>query len=337
MELAMRAMNSGYFTHDLVTDEVVYSSSFRDKMNFSETMKESEFRDHIHPEDKDEAYLQHKREITSDSAYYVNTYRIRASNQTHKHFEVQGFKVFNAKGVPIKLVGNLIDVEDKYRLTYMQDKHRYHIKTLLDNSFIRSIMLDAHWNLLGMDGETLKLFEAKLDRNPVIRKENFKKLLSGHDTLKFQIIERVLNDGREYRNQVLLDLFEDNKTYYDALFKPILNYSNEIDGYVFYFFDLTDQLGAQENLKSYQEKLRTVHRFKNNIINKMGHEIKTPLHGLLQTTKLIHQQDALENHEKESLISAQQESADPLMSTFDNIINSSLYEENFFIIKDKSI
>ncbi len=334
MELALRAMNSGYFTHDLVTNDIVYSSSFRVKMNLPLRITNAEFLKYIHPEDRDEAMLQHERELKTESAYYLNAYRFKASRMdSFKHFEVYGFKVFNSKGQPIKLVGNLIDVEDKYRLNRLTDKHRYHVKTLLDNAFVRSIMLDKDWNLVGMDADTLSLFKERLGYNPVHKNENFKDLLSSHDLLKFQIIERVMNDGRQYRNEVFLELFENNRTYYDALFKPILDYSNEIDGYVFYFFDLTDQALIQDELQSFQRKLKTAHHFKNNIITKLGHEIKTPLHGLLQSTEMMFQDDKL-NVEEEELINAQRESAKRLMSTFDNIINSSLYDDDFYIIKD---
>jgi hypothetical protein len=88
---------------------------------------------------------------------------------------------------------------------------------------------------------TADLFTKRLGFNPVLKKSNFKDILSSHDRLKFNIIERVLDKGQEYRNKVHLDIFEEDRTYYDALFKPILDYSNEIDGYVFYFFDLTDE------------------------------------------------------------------------------------------------
>jgi len=170
MELALKAMNSGYFTHDLVKNEIVYSSSFKEKMNLPAALDDEQFLAYIHPEDKEEAFLQHKREIETDSVYYVNAYRFKShESNAYKHFEVHGFKVFDSKGVPVKLVGNLIEVEDKYRLTHMQDKHRYYIKTLLDNAFVRSIMLDKHWNILGMDADTLRIFKDRLDYNPVIK------------------------------------------------------------------------------------------------------------------------------------------------------------------------
>ncbi len=333
MELALRAMNSGYFTHDLLKNKVLYSSSFRDKMNIPIDISGERFLEFIHPEDREEAYKQHEREIATENVYYVNAYRFKSPMGDYKHFEVHGFKVFDAKENPVKLVGNLIDVEDKYRLTQMQDKHRYHIKTLLDNTFVRSIMLDKNWTVIGLDGLTADLFSQRLGYNPILKKVNFKEILSGHDRLKFSIIEGVLVKGKEYRKEVFLDLFEQERTYYDGLFRPILDYSNQIDGYVFYFFDLTDQVKIQEELQSYQDKLRTVHHFKNSIITKIGHEIKTPLHGLLQTTKLIFDKESTSVMNSELLI-AQQESANRLMHTFDNIINSSLYEDNFFMIKD---
>ncbi len=335
MELALRAMNSGYFTHDLVANDIVYSSSFRDKMNLPLVLSDKEFLDYIHPEDRDEAVVQHYRELDTDSAYYINAYRFKSyETNEYKHFEVYGFKVFDNKGTPKKLVGNLIDVEDKYRLNQMTDKHRYYIKTLLDNAFVRSIMLDKNWNLLGMDASTTSIFLDRLGYNPVLKGDNFKQLLSPHDKLKFQIIERVMNEGREYRNEVYLEIFENNRVFYDALFKPILNYSNQVDGYVFYFFDLTDQALIKEELQSYQNKLKTVHHFKNNIITKLGNEIKAPLHGLLQSTEMIFQDEKL-NSQEGKLLKAQQESAKRLLRSFDTIINSTLYENDFYIIKDK--
>jgi|GEM_PF-6960599 len=333
MELALRAMNSGYFTHDLIEDDLVYSSSFRGKMDIPDSLTEQEFRQFIHPEDRDEAFRQHQRELEKEGAYYINAYRMKSFNGKYKHFEVHGFKVFNTQNVPIKLVGNLIDVDDKYRLNQMQDKHRYYMKTLLDNTFVRSIMLDKDWTIIGLDRVTADLFTKRLGYHPVLKKSNFKEILSSHDRLKFNIIKRVLDEGKEYRREVHLELFESDRTFYDALFKPILDYSNEVDGYVFYFFDLTDRLKIQDEFKSFQDKLRTVHHFKNNMITTIGYQVKTPLQGLLETTKSMFEKESTVIGITE-LLSAQKESAERLMQAFDDIISSSLYEENFYIIKD---
>lgn len=334
LELALKAMNSGYFTRDLVNPKCDYSAAFSELMDMPKNLNDEQLKKYVHPEDLEEAIMQFKREMATDSPNYINAFRLRTPKGTYRHYEIYGLKVFNSLGVPVKLVGNFIDVEDKYRLMEMEDKHRYYMKTLLDNAFVRSIMLDKDWNLLGMDAETLSIFKKRLDRNPVLRKENFKELLSVHDQLKFQIVERVINDGREYRNEVFLDLFEDDRTYYDALFKPILDYSNRVDGYVFYFFDLTERMNIKEELQIYQDKLRTVHNFKNNIVSKLGHEIKTPLYGLLEATKLIFAKESKPS-EKAELIKAQQESADRLKTTFDNIINNSIYQDDFYLIEDR--
>jgi len=209
------------------------------------------------------------------------------------------------------------------------------MKTLMDNTFVRSIMLDADWNVLGMDAATSAIFQEKFNFDPVLRRKNFKSLLSQHDELKFQIIERVISAGREYRNEVFLEMFEEDQTYYDALFKPILNYSKEVDGYVFYFFDLTGQITAKQQLQSYQEKLKSVHHFKNNIIDKLGTEIKTPLNALIDTTSKMFKKEASHASDDSQLIKDQQDSACKLMKTFDHIINSSIYEKDFYHVKDE--
>jgi PAS domain-containing protein/signal transduction histidine kinase len=326
MELALRAINSGYFTHDLINDEIYYSESFCSQMNIDRMVPEEEFRKLIYHEDRAAAYARHMQELSTESLYYVNAYRINISRGAPKHFEVHGFKVFE-DGRPIKLVGNLIDVEDKYRLNQLQDKHRYHLKTLLDNTFVRSILLDSDWKIIGLDGLTKELFSDRLGYNPILKKVNFKDILSPHDRLKFNIIERALDKKEEYRNQIYLDLFKSARTYYDALFRPVLDYSKKVDGYVFYFFDLTHQVRAQEELNSYREKVRTVHHFKNSIINKIGHEIKTPLKGLLQTTQqLIKKENFLK--EDEEMVRKQQQRVDNLMRSFDELIASSLKDEN---------
>jgi PAS domain-containing protein len=241
MELALRAMNSGYFTHDLINNDLEYNGSFIGKVDIPDDLTQEQFFQHVHPEDREEAFKQHQRELDTQDVYYINAYRMKSLNGKYKHFEVHGFKVFNSQNKPVKLVGNLIDVDDKYRLNQLQDKHKYYMKTLLDNTFVRSIMLDKELTMIGLDGMTADLFTKRLGFNPVLKKSNFKDILSSHDRLKFNIIERVLDKGQEYRNKVHLDIFEEDRTYYDALFKPILDYSNEIDGYVFYFFDLTDE------------------------------------------------------------------------------------------------
>ncbi|WP_194850562.1 PAS domain-containing sensor histidine kinase [Nonlabens antarcticus] len=333
MQLALRAMNSGYFTHDLINDEIEYSDSFTDKMNFPNKLSQEEFINHLHPEDRKESQLQHNREIATSDVFYINAFRVQSQNDTFRHFEVHGFKVFDSNGDPIKLVANLIDVEDKYRLTKMQDKHRYHMKTLLENTFVRSILLDKEGVITGLDGNTRSLLQEKLGYNPILKKVLFKEILSDHDLLKFNIIERVLNQGQEYRKEVYLDLFDENRNCYEGLFKPILDYSNRIDGFVFYLFDLTDQVRMQEDLKSFQDKLKTVHHFKNNVLSQIEKDAQTPFHELIESTKNIFKKQSIADQE-DQLIAAQIEGADQLMHAFDSMINNPSYEKNFYFIQE---
>ncbi|BAO56682.1 PAS domain-containing sensor histidine kinase [Nonlabens marinus] len=334
MELALNAMNSGYFTYDLIAEEITLNSSFKSEMNLPQDLNNEQFLNSIHPEDRDEAYQQHIREINTGDVYYVNAYRMKAFNQPYKHYEVHGFKVFNSQNKPIKLVGNFIDVDDKYRLNKLQDKHRYHIKTLLDNTFVRSIMLDKDWNIIGLDGMTAKLFKERLGVPPVFKKINFRDILSSHDQLKFNIIERVLDKGLEFRKEMHLELFEEGRTYYDALFKPILDYSRDIDGYVFYFFDLTEHLKVEEELQSFQNKLQTMHHFKNQLISKIGDDIKSQLNELLKSTLLNAEKERLKD-KNISFVEAQQHTTEKLFQSVDDIINSSLLQDNFSMFRER--
>ncbi|AZQ44645.1 PAS domain-containing sensor histidine kinase [Nonlabens ponticola] len=328
MDLALRAINSGYFTHDLVTDKVFYSDAFRDHMLLPDDLPEEVFRQFIHPEDRVEAVAQHLKELNNDSQYYVNAYRLRNGAGQYKHFEVHGFKVLDNDCNPIKLVGNLIDVEDKYRITQLQDKHNYYMRTLLDNTFVRSFMLDKDWRVMGMDARSLEHFMEKLGYNPILKKTSFTELLSDHDGLKVNIIKRTLDSGNDYRKEIKLDSFTSQETSYDAMCKPVLNYERLVDGYVFYLFDLTEQKNVQEQLEDYRDQLTHVNQYKSELINKIGHEIKTPLHGLLQSSKLL-LEGKVTDQEKDLLVKAQKESADRLTNTVDNIINSTSNLEKF--------
>ncbi|SCX95729.1 Signal transduction histidine kinase [Nonlabens sp. Hel1_33_55] len=285
--------------------------------------------EHLHPDDREAAQHQHDREINDDGEFYFNAFRMRNTLDAYRHYEIHGFKVFNNHDEPVKLVGNLIDVEDKYRLSEMEDKHRYHLNTMLDNAFVRTILLDKDSRIIGLDGKTKKILIEHLGYNPISKKSFFTDIISDYDLLKFSIIDRVLKKGQEYRNELYLDLFENSSTCYDTLCKPILDYSKEIDGYVFYFFDLSGKIRLQQEVKSFQNKLITAHHFTNNVLSQVADESKHPIYNLLTTTKGIFEEES--NFKLEDNLSENQiQGGLQLMKSIDEIINNVEFEHLFF-------
>ncbi|PRP66876.1 PAS domain-containing protein [Nonlabens agnitus] len=328
-ELALRAINSGYFSFNLVTEEKRYSDSFMARSNFPEDMTREKFFKLVHPEDRDAALAQHKREIKEEGEFYFNAFRVGNEQGIYRHYEIHGFKVFNSDGEPIKLVANLIDVEDKYKLSEMEDKHRYHLRTMLDNTFVRSILLDKDSRIIGLDAKTKKILMDRLGYNPILKKSLFSEILSSFDLLKFNIIDRVLKKGQEYRNELYIDLFENSSTCYDALCKPILNYSQKVDGYVFYFFDLTNRVRLQEEVKSFQHKLITAHHFKNNVLAQITNNQRLPFDKLLAVTQGIFQEEVIYKTDN-NLSEGQIRGGEELMGSLDEIINNKDSESLFF-------
>jgi PAS domain S-box-containing protein len=324
IDLAIKGIKSGVFQHDLITDQMQYGPDFREKMGLDEVLSEQDFRKHIHPDDRTEAYTRHLEALKQPGNYYFNHYRLKCKTGDYRHYEVHAWRMKDASGIPIRMVGNLIDVEDKHAYQEQLQRTNAQLQAVVNNGFVSMVLLDAEGRILLLDEasdqgilremgvsskETAVYFKDMLPPfEQGVFLEEFKKALAGRSIRKE--VSHTLNDGKEQ--------------WYDFMYTPLPNEEGQITSVLLKYLDITRLKQSQMTERSLRERAEELNTMKSNFLANMSHEIRTPLNGILSTVELLPTAESKE--ELEQLIKIQKESGERLLETLTGIINLSLLE-----------
>ncbi|WP_124980775.1 PAS domain-containing sensor histidine kinase [Nonlabens xiamenensis] len=326
MEMALMAMNSGYFTFDLKQDDISYSKAFREELGFEDHLNKTAFKQLIHPDDVEQADQKHLEQLRDpNTQHYFNEYRLRAHDGNYQHYEVYGWKIFDKEAKVSRIIGNLINREKEHLLEVEKDKHERQLEVLIDNAFLHSVLLDKNFRIIAADSKTQHRLEKLIGVNPVLHQSDFTAVLNHEEAQDFNLLRSRLRMGDEIRME-LAHQFLDPEAIYDTLYKPVLaDKDAQPENYLLYFFDISEQRRIQNELKQMNHKVQQMHEMKTNILTKVGHELKTPMSSLLLTTDLLTQNPG---QQMEEVLAAQRESVERINTTFDNIVNQSLVDQS---------
>ncbi|GAA0873184.1 hypothetical protein GCM10009117_23310 [Gangjinia marincola] len=323
--LALKGIKSGIFDHDLQTDSVFYSESFKSLLELPENsyIPEPTYRKLIHPKDRDDAYQRHLTQLQGTSNYYRNHYRLEIESKGYRYHDVYGWIEKDEQGNSTRLIGNLIDVHERVVNEKAVATYQNRLEAMINNGFTFNILLDLNGNILTCDKASRQIIRESFNVDPLEEqpyfgdvmprhftqtfKENFSQALKGISTHKE--IERVLDKGIQWL---------------DLIYKPILNEDEEVIGVIMNFLDITERKKAIILSVESRIKAEELNQLKSDIIANLSHEIRTPLNGIVNLTHLLQQSDNLE--EMQELLSYQAEANQRLMETLDNL--QSLNEVN---------
>ena len=325
--LALKGIQSGLFDYHVKKNEVFYSSDFKKMLGLpldQDFVPEEEFIKMIHPDDKEKMLKRRFANFKEKGNYYYNYYRIKHINEGYRHYEIYGFKRKNSKGEVIRMIGNLIDVNQKKKneKTIAENKNR--LQAMVNNGFAYMVLLDTKGVILMTDEKSIEIIKRDFNVDPSktacrfidVTPLNFKNSFAHefNEALKGNIvkkeIERITHKG---------DL-----QWLEAKYTPIFDQNKKPNSVLLSFHDITEQKLAEIAIKESHIKEQELNSLKTNILSNFSHEIRTPLNGIMTVSKLLLEEEKTE--EREKLIEYLEESKDRLLATINNLSNFSEIE-----------
>ncbi len=325
--LALKGIQSGLFDYHVKKKEVFYSSDFKKMLGLpldQDFVPEEEFIKMIHPDDKEKMLKRRFTNFKEKGNYYYNYYRVKHPNEGYRHYEIYGFKRKNSKGEVTRMIGNLIDVNQKKKneKTIAENKNR--LQAMVNNGFAYMILLDTKGKILMTDEKSIEIIKRDFNVDPSkiacrfidVTPLNFKNSFAHefNEALKGNIvkkeIERITHKG---------DL-----QWLEAKYTPILDQSKKPNSVLLSFHDITEQKLAEIAIKESHLKEQELNSLKTNILSNFSHEIRTPLNGIMTVSKLLLEEEKTE--ERKKLIEYLEESKDRLLATINNLSNFSEIE-----------
>lgn len=114
--LAVQGSNDGLFDWDLRKNKVYYSARWKTMIGMPEEgvgQKPEEWLDRIHPEDLEKTKLALTAHLQGDTSYFENEHRIKFEDGSYRWMQTRGIAVWDADGIPIRMVGSLTDINDR--------------------------------------------------------------------------------------------------------------------------------------------------------------------------------------------------------------------------------
>jgi PAS domain S-box-containing protein len=113
--LALQGANAGIWDWDIEKDNVMYSAKFHALLGFNEgelKSKIDDFKEMLHPDDVDRTMATIDDCFKNKKPYNVE-YRLKNKDGSYKWYLSGGVVKFDDSGKPIRMVGSIIDIDEK--------------------------------------------------------------------------------------------------------------------------------------------------------------------------------------------------------------------------------
>ena len=322
--LALKGIKSALFDHDLITDEVFYSEDFKVSIGLpvSTNLPEPEFRKMIHPDDQEPAYQRHVQGLEMEGNHYFNYYRLKHEEGGYQHYEVYAWRKKNKLGKTVRMIGNLVNVNDRVLAEQERERVKKCLEAMVDNGYIYSILLDKEGHILMADQQSIDIIEHDFGINPKRKRVKYLDVMPDIFKKTFpKEFEKALA-GQTVRKEVERPLFEGSMQWLDVMYHPILNEDGEVEQVLTNLLDITERKRAEISIREAGNQAQALNRLKSGILSNLSHEMRTPLNGIMGVTNLLLAKEELDEESIE-LLHMKQESEARLLKILNDLITLS--------------
>jgi len=348
--LAMRASNDGLYDWDFLTDEVYYSSRWKNMLGYSDEELPNElsvWKKLSHPQERDLSLDSLQEAVKKKVERYNVEFRMKHKLGHWVNILSRALIIYDEEGRAIRAVGTHSDLtEDKKAAQDLKEakekaeESEWQLRLKNEelnnkNTFIQTILdkLPIGLALNKIDGGDATYMNKKFEE------------IYGWTTKEINSIasffEKVYPDEK-YRNQLMERVMADinsgdpNRLHWENIFitrkdgsKGVVNSVNislkEQNTMVSTVMDITDLYQIQNDLVKAKEKAEESDRLKSAFLANMSHEIRTPMNGILGFTSLLKEPD-LTSDEKDSYIKIIEKSGARMLTTINDIVDISKIE-----------
>ena len=167
------------------------------------------------------------------------------NDKEYRHYEVYGFKTFDDEGKAFRLIGNLIDVDEKTRNEKLVKESKKHLQAMINNSFAYILLLDTQGRILMADNLSIRIIKKNYGVNPIDSKSLFIDVmpLNFKNTFAHEFNEAL--KGKHVKKEIERVTNEGYTQWLEAKYTPIYNEENTIISVLVSFHDITETKKAE--------------------------------------------------------------------------------------------
>lgn len=320
--LALQGVKSGLFDYRVKENLVFFSESFRKMLGLDPERTQvplEEFRELIFPEDQDEAMKRFSDGLHAPGNHHFNHYRVVHSNGEINHYEVHGWRKKDGKGRTTRMIGNLINVNERILLQDEVLRAMRSLEAMVNNGFIYSLLLDTRGAIVMADKRSVEVIKKEYGVDPE------KQVVFYHDVMPsaFQksykaSFEKALS-GETDRKEIERPLLTGAMQWLDIMYRPVFDEEGKVEFVLTNGMDVSERKKAEVFTKMAEEKARALNRLKSVILSNLSHEIRTPLNGIMGATDLL--MEKIDDASQVELLEAQKDSSLRILKQLTDLIS----------------
>ncbi len=296
-QLALKGIKSGVFFHDLLSDEVTYGEEFKNMIGLGNTpsnIPEAQFRAMIVEEDREAAFERHMEELQKESPYYRNHYRLSHANGEVNHYEVYAWKQFDQNGKAIRMIGNLINVEEKVKAKADERRLLLNLKAVVNNGFTFTYLLDHQGYIIHCDQRSAEIMEHEFGINPFKSRVLFDQVTPKNLKRGFHSSFPKALKGQTISKVVPRYLIDGTNAWMSVRYAPVPSNGEEEPRVLLTILDVTEQKRSEQANSFYQQKLEELAKLKQLLLENSIESFSEHLNELNSVLEAVKKEGELE-------------------------------------------
>lgn len=258
--LAVQGISAGLWDWpDVDKTEEWWSPKFYELLGYeNEEIKASldTFKKLLHPDDE-QAVFEAMDGHFKKNAPFKKEYRLKTKAGGYKWFLGTGQAKFNEEGKPLRMVGSIVDIDDRKKAEIALAKERKLLRTIIDNIPVNVYVKDRESKKLLANRSEYEFLGARSEEE-ILGKTDFDFNTEEIASISIKEDKRVIETGEPMLNEDLSTVV-DGKTYWFMVSKiPLENEFGEITSLVGISTDITQRKEFEEKLRQSEELYRLI-------------------------------------------------------------------------------
>jgi PAS domain S-box-containing protein len=327
-QFALEGSQDGIWDWNVVTNEVYFSSMWKKMLGFADDEINGDLREWnklIHPDDKEQAYIDVNNHLAGETEYYHNVQRLLCKDGTYKWILDRGKVIeFTKEGKPLRFVGTHSDISDRKQMEETLKASEERFRSLVESTSDWIWEIDDQGNFTYASPRIKDILGYTPDE--IVGKMTGFDLMPPEEAQKIQAkYESYVSTTMPFEHMVNVNLHKNGEqVIMESSGRPFFDESGKFLGYRGIDRDITERQKMEEHLCQAKESAEAANRAKSEFLANMSHEIRTPMNAVIGFSDILASKITDKKHK--SYLNSIQTGGKTLLTLINDILDLSKIE-----------